>query len=118
MLQYKKSFKGGGKSKDQNYQFQEQNPSVQPSSKKADGLAIASLVCGIIAVVMICCCTYLGVILGIIAIVLGVMSKDEYGNKSTMAKVGVVLGILGAVLSLLWIILAFAGVISIPGFTS
>ena len=103
---------------DQNYQFQEQNPSVQPSSKKADGLAIASLVCGIIAVVMICCCTYLGVILGIIAIVLGAMSKDEYGNKSTMAKVGIVLGILGALLSALWIIFAFAGFISVPDFSN
>ncbi|MBQ4523180.1 MAG: DUF4190 domain-containing protein [Lachnospiraceae bacterium] len=103
---------------DQNYQYQEQNPSVQQSSKGADGLAVASLVCGIISVVMICCCTYLGVILGIIAVVMGVLSKDEYGNKSTMAKVGIVLGILGAVLSLLWIVLTFAGFISVPDFSN
>ena len=105
---------GGEKSKDQNYQYQEQNPSVQQSSRGAEGLAVASLVCGIISVVMICCCTYLGVILGIIAIVLGAMSKDEYGNKSTMAKVGIVLGILGALLSALWIIFTFAGFVSLP----
>lgn len=102
---------------DNNFQYQEQNGSAQPSTQKADGLAIASLICGIISFVMICCCTYLGVILGIAAIVTGAMSKDKNGNKCTMAKVGLGLGIAGAVLSLIWIVISFAGLISVPDFS-
>ena len=102
---------------DNNFQYQSQDPNTQSGAKNANGLAVASLVCGIISVVMMCCCTYLGIILGIIAIVLGIISKDEYGNKPTMAKVGLVLGIIVAALCIGWIVLSLAGFITIPNIT-
>ena len=102
---------------DSNFQYQNQEPNTQSGANNANGLAVASLVCGIIAVVMVCCCTYLGIILGILAIFFGIISKDEYGNRPTMAKVGLVLGIIGAVVCIGWIILSIAGIISIPDIT-
>lgn len=67
--------------------------------KRANGLAIASLICGILGV--ICC----GGIQTIAAIVLGAVSLSK--EKNTMAMVGLILGIVGIVL---WIIsLVFIG---------
>lgn len=67
------------------------------------GLAIGSLVCGIISVVFfwIPWVDILTLILGIVAIVLAVVAgkKAPIGQKSGMAVAGLILGIIGVVLS-------------------
>ncbi|MET7454682.1 DUF4190 domain-containing protein [Streptomyces sp. NPDC005574] len=68
--------------------------SAASSRSRTNGLAIASLICGIIGVFL------LNVILGPIAIVLGVVGMRQAPAKggAGMAKAGVVLGIVDLVL--------------------
>lgn len=77
-------------------------------ANKTDALAIVSLVAGILAIVMACCVTYVGIVLGIVGIVCAVMSKKNNG-KSGMATAGLICSIVGIVLAIIMIILAYAG---------
>lgn len=71
------------------------------------GFGIASLVCGIIS--LICCCFGFTFIVGVAGIILGVLGivKAQQGKK-TMAIVGLILSVLGAVFGLI-ILIFFAG---------
>ena len=73
----------------------EQNNEV----KKSSGMAIAALVCGILSLVCACFGTFawIGVVLGIVAVVLGVMANKK--GKDTKATAGLVMGIIGLALS-------------------
>ncbi|MCR5700755.1 MAG: DUF4190 domain-containing protein [Lachnospiraceae bacterium] len=63
------------------------------------GFAIASLVMGILSLLS-CCCTFLSIIFGILGIIFScVQKKDAEGNKPGMAIVGLILSILGLVIS-------------------
>ena len=65
--------------------------------KKPNGLAVASLVLGIVAIVFnFIGLGIVGLILGIVGIVLGVMAKKR--NPTGMATAGLVLSIIGTVL--------------------
>lgn len=83
-------------------------PPVEPQAEqpkpKADGLAIASLICGIAALIC-CCCTYLALAVGIAAVVLAVLSKKQQGKFSGMALGGMICGIIGGGFALISIIL-------------
>jgi hypothetical protein len=71
---------------------------VVPNKK---GFDIASLILGITAIVPGCCCTYIGILLGILAVVFSVLfTKANPGSdvKKGMAKAGLILGIIGIVL--------------------
>ena len=67
--------------------------------KKSSGMAIAALVCGILSLVCACFGTFawIGVVLGIVAVVLGVMANKA--GKDTKATAGLVMGIIGLALS-------------------
>ena len=67
--------------------------------KKSSGMAIAALVCGILSLVGACfgVGAWAGVVLGIVAIVLGVMANKA--GKDTKATAGLVMGIIGLALS-------------------
>lgn len=80
----------------------------QPSN----GLAIASLVCGIIALPATCCCSALSLPLGIAAAVMGgiAMSKanaqpEIYGGGKGMAIGGLVCGILSILTAIVFLVL-------------
>ena len=81
-----------------------------PTPDGPKGKAIASMVCGICAVVLGCCISsWLGLILGVIAIALGalVMKNNEAGRGMAIAGlvcgiVGAVLGIAGVIITLIW----------------
>lgn len=78
------------------FRYETQNQEPQKRNEQGiNGLEIVSLVGGIIALTAICYCPYLGIIMGIVAIVTGAMSKDEDGNKPAIAKIGIWLGIAG-----------------------
>ena len=69
-----------------------------PAPKQSNGFAVGSLVCGIVSLVMTFFTAayyplFVGVVLGIIAIVLAVLAKKK--GPSGMATAGLVLGIIG-----------------------
>lgn len=69
------------------------------------GVSIASLVCGILA--LLCCCvTYLSVILSIAAIVLGIMSIVRKYDGVGMAIAGIAVGGVAIVISIIMVIIA------------
>lgn len=82
------------------------NGGMQPQkSTKAGislGLSIASLVIGC------CCCGWLGVILGVAGIILGVMSKKENEPNSGMATAGIIIGGISIGGSIIWMIISAA----------
>ena len=74
-------------------------------------MAIASMVCGIVSIV-ICCCEYIAIPLGIVAVVLGVLSiKKGQGGKG-MAIAGIVCGGVALAFIIVCEILVRSGAIS------
>ncbi len=76
-----------------------------PGQAPSQGLAIGSMVCGILALV-ICCVWFLSPVLGLVAIVLGVIAHSKiksdparYRGKG-MATTGIVTGLLGMIAGL------------------
>lgn len=95
------------------YENPQQDVEVVNGEPKESGKAKASMICGIIGVILcaigcLCCIGYAGVPLSIIAIVLAMMSKSETdGELSGQAKVGLICGIVGLVLLVLAFIIGF-----------
>ncbi|MBE7036200.1 MAG: DUF4190 domain-containing protein [Ruminococcaceae bacterium] len=73
------------------------NTMVKTNSNAGKGLAIASLVCGIVS--FFC----FGIVLGILAVVFGVLAKRQ-GYRGAMATVGIVLGAIGLALYVIMLI--------------
>jgi len=73
-------------------------PAVVPNKK---GFDIASMILGITAIIPGCCCSYLGILLGILAIVFSVLftkANTDMDVKKGFAKAGLILGIIGVIL--------------------
>ena len=89
---------------------------------RTDGLAIASLICGLVGTVCFFIC--LGVLLGPIAAIMGFISRQRITSSGgalgggTLALVGLILGIVGFVASVGWFFLALSGVITSSAFPS
>ncbi|MDO5124669.1 MAG: DUF4190 domain-containing protein, partial [Eubacteriales bacterium] len=78
-----------------------------PVETKANNtLGIISLICGIVSVVSTCCCGWISFPTAIAGIVCAIIDKNKNGNMTTMAKVGLILGIVGIVLAIVNIILS------------
>ncbi|MBR7185735.1 MAG: hypothetical protein IKD37_09045 [Clostridia bacterium] len=95
------------------YTAQQEQPAMQaepiepaPAKQKANGMEIGSLICGI-ATLVCCCCTYLSIALGIVAVILAVLSKQGRPKMSGMALGGMICGIIGGGIALISIILGF-----------
>lgn len=78
------------------------------NSQKGSALSICSMVCGILSIAL-CCISCIGVILGILAIVFGVIALLTGAGGRGMAITGIVTGIIGSGL----IIVMMAGGFSI-----
>lgn len=81
-----------------------------PEKKDSKGLAIASLVVGIVGIVLevFCCCfPYLGALCAILAIIFGIVGIKSSGK--TMAIVGLCLGIATLLLGIVMIALVMNG---------
>ncbi|MEU7471806.1 DUF4190 domain-containing protein [Streptomyces sp. NPDC044984] len=75
--------------------------SAASSGSRTNGLAIASLCCGIIGLF------FLNIVLGPLAIVFGAVARRQAGGNGTgMAKAGIILGIVDVVLWLVLLIVA------------
>ena len=86
------------------------------AAPRTDGLAIASLIVGILA--LVCSVACLGVILGPTAAIMGFISRQRIASSGgtvgggTLAMVGLVLGIIGFIASVGWFFAFLSGVIS------
>ena len=66
------------------------------------GLATASMVCGILSIVLLCCSGLFSIVLGIIAIVLSAKFRKSNNRMSTPASLtGMICGIIGLSISVL-----------------
>lgn len=105
--QYQQSqYQQSGQSQNQGQnqgQFQQYQQYQQPP-RKDNGMAIASMVCGIVSFVISCCLYYLALPLAIVSIVLAIMVlKNNKGGKG-MAIAGLVLSGITVLIALLAII--------------
>ncbi len=102
------------------------NPAVTPQAgayapaPPTSGLAIASMVCGILAILS--SCAYVGILFGIPAVITGHMAmksfrnpQDSKGGKG-MAIAGLICGYLGSLISLVLIVIVAFAVNSSEGF--
>jgi hypothetical protein len=83
------------------------------AAPRTDGLAIASLVIGILSIVCTVAC--LGIVLGPTAAIMGFISRQRVASSGgvlgggTLAVIGLVLGIVGFVASVGWFFLVIWG---------
>jgi hypothetical protein len=86
------------------------------AAPRTDGLAIASLIIGILS--LVCSVACLGVILGPTAAIMGFISRQRIASSGgtvgggTLATVGLVLGIIGFIASVGWFFTIISGAIS------
>jgi hypothetical protein len=82
--------------------------------KKAPVLGIISLVCGILGLLISCCCTWAAFPLFIAAIILAIVEKTKTGKMSGFAIAGLICGIVTIVSVIISIV--FSAFISLGGF--
>ena len=81
--------------------------------RETNGIAIAAGVCGIVAIVLcwIPFVDYLSVVLGVLAIILGIIGvrrADAFGSGRAMAITGIVCGSVGLAIAFLFLLLIYA----------
>ena len=106
-----------GYSNDNTYYSQNPTPQFYGANNdyqqppQSNGMAIASLILGIISI-PISCCYGIGLIFGIIAIILGFVSKSKNdpvsGKLSGLALAGIICGAIGCAFSVIMIIIYIA----------
>ena len=77
-----------------------------PQPKPANGMAIASLVLGILSIVC-CCAGFFGILPGVIGLILAIICFSK-GNKGGMAVAGLVLNIISVALAVVALIMLIA----------
>lgn len=85
---------------DYNQQYQNNNNYYQQPAptQKRNNMAIASMVCGIVALVM--CCMGLSLPLGALAILFAILSRRKGQTMNSMSIAGIVTGIIGLLLGI------------------
>lgn len=74
--------------------YNQSNLYQQPAPpRKANGFAIASMVCGIVS--LVCCCAGLGLPLGALALLFAILTRRKGQQMNPMAITGIVTGIIG-----------------------
>ena len=86
------------------------------AAPRNDGLAVASLIVGILS--LVCTLVCLGIVLGPAAAIMGFISRQRIATSrgalggGTLALIGLVLGVVGFVASVGWFFLIITGVIT------
>lgn len=80
-----------------------QAPFVDQKPPVSQGLAVASLICGIVSIVC-CCCPGLPLIVSVVAIILACLDRAKAGHFRGMAIAGLVIGIVGAVYAVITLV--------------
>ena len=79
-------------------------PDEQPQKPQNSGLAIASLILGILGIL---CCAGCGPLFSILAIVFYFVDKNNNGASNSLAKAGLICGIIGLVCTVIVVIFSF-----------
>ncbi|MCM0674745.1 DUF4190 domain-containing protein [Micromonospora phytophila] len=94
------------------------NAGYPPPQGQQNTLGLVSMILGIVSIPMVCC--YLGIPLGIAAVVTGWLGKQKadqgLANNSGQALAGLICGAIGALLGVLQIVLLLAG-LNLPSTT-
>lgn len=93
-----------------NQPYQQYDPMNGQQPQGGKGMATASMVLGIVAIVGACCCTYVGIICGVIAVILGIISKKQQREGASMALAGIICGAIGGVIGLVTMIINFVNI--------
>lgn len=77
-------------------------------------MGVAAMVLGIIAILLACVpyCNYIGIILAIVGLILGIVDavkKSKTGESKGMAVTGIVLSAITLVIAIAWIVLLICG---------
>lgn len=81
-------------------QYNQNNYYQQPiPPKKNTGFAIASMICGIVSLVL--CCMGLGLPLGALAILFGILTRRKGQRMESMATAGIITGSIGLFMGLI-----------------
>lgn len=83
-------------------------------NKRAQGMAIASLVMGILSL-LTCCCIYSALPFGALGIIFALLSRGGEQKLDTKGIVGLVLGIAGLLCAILVFVLMFVYTINFYG---
>lgn len=96
----------------ENMNGQYPNPQMQDPmqpQQESIGMAIASLVLGIVSIVT-CCWWQVSIVVGIVGLVLGILHNKKQTTGKGMAIAGIVLSIVGLSISVIIIALTLAGI--------
>lgn len=83
----------------------DENTNNIPQQEGSKGMAIASLVCGIVSITIGCCSTWIGLPTSLVATVLGIIVLSKKKPGKGMAIAGLVMGIIGVILNIVGIII-------------
>lgn len=95
-------------SQNEYYDAQNADGNVNVVNKPSMGLAIASMICGILSI-LCCCFSYFGIVLAIAALVMGIISVAQHKGGKGMAVAGIVCGAIGLIFSVTITIFAQIG---------
>ena len=82
--------------------MEEENKTVETPLQESKGLSIASMILGIVSVVL-CCVWYISIPCAILAIIFGTVENKKNKNNK-FSKSGFILGIVGVLISIIFII--------------
>lgn len=85
-----------------------QQPMMPQEPPKSVGLAVASMVLGILSLLLACCVPYLPVLMGLLAVILGAVSLAKKLGGTGMAVAGLVCGIISLIPAVIIIITGVA----------
>jgi hypothetical protein len=92
-----------------------------PPQPQNNTLGLVGMILGIVSIPLALCCTFMGIPLGIAAVVLGILGKQKadrgLANNRGQAIAGLACGAAGIALSVLWIILSVALNVGTMGYT-
>ena len=87
--------------------FYQNGPDRNPNSgEERKGLSICSLIAGIISLPFACCTGYVGIVVGVLAVLFGIFSKGTTRIRSGKAVAGIITGAIGIVLGIIMLVLA------------
>lgn len=102
---------GGSETVDTTQETYYESPDPNAGESGSKVFAIISLVCGILSIIC-CCSSWFGVICGVAAIVLGILSINKEEDAKGMAIAGIVCGGVGTLLGVVMIIISGIGTLA------
>ena len=79
-----------------------------PEQKKGRGMAIASMILGIVSIILCCCGNFITVTLALIGLILGIVSQAQ--KSSGIAIAGIITSAFGLVFGIIGVAFMFAGI--------